>query len=100
MEMRPEASTCAWCGTVLQAPETTWVVKARTTVDLPEYEGEFVPLKLTKSGRTITGYFVTSDSSAKREGTAMVFATCGRGCAFALKAAVQEEMDNLGLIIS
>lgn len=98
--MRPEASICAWCGTVLQPHDTAWAVKAQTVASLPEYEGEFVPLKLTKSARTVTGYFVTSDAPAKREGTDVVFATCGRGCAFALRAAVQEEMDSLGLIIS
>ena len=97
--MRPEASMCAWCGTVLQPHDTAWAVKAQAVASLPEYEGEFVPLKL-KSGRTITGYFVTSDSPAKRGGTDVVFATCGRGCAFALRAAVQEEMDSLGLIVS
>ena len=100
MEIRPEASICAWCGAALQAPETTWVVKARSVVDMPEYEGEFVPLELAKRGRTITGFFVTSDSPAKREGIDVIFGTCGQECASALKAAVREEADSLGLMIS
>jgi hypothetical protein len=100
MEMRPEASTCAWCGKVLQAPETTWVVKARTAVDMPEYKGEFVPLELAKRGRTISGFFVTPDSGAKQEGIDVIFGTCGQECASALKAAVREEADSLGLMIS
>jgi hypothetical protein len=101
MEIRPEAYTCTWCGKMLQAPETTWVVKARTVVDMPEHEGEFVPFKLAKSGRTITGFFATSDSVAKREEDVdVIFGTCGQECASALKAAVREEVDNLGLVIS
>jgi len=100
VEMRPEASMCAWCGAALQAPETTWLVKAQSVVGLLEYEGEFVPLKLAKSGRTITGLFVASDSPAKRAGVDVIFATCGQKCTLALKAAVREEADNLGLVIS
>ena len=101
MEMRPEASTCAWCGKMLEAPETAWLVKAQTVVDMPEHEGEFVPFKLAKSGRTITGFFVTVDPAAKqREGTEVIFAACGQQCASALKAAVRKEVDNLGLVIS
>ena len=100
MEMRPEASMCAWCGAALQAPETTWLVKAQTVVGLPEYEGEFVPLKLAKSGRTITGLFVASDSPAKREGIDVIFAACSQECALALKAAIQEEIGNLRLVTS
>ena len=101
MEIRPEASTCAWCGAALQAPETTWVVKARSTVDMSEYEGQFVPLELAKSGRTITGFFATSDSVVKQEeGVDVIFGTCGQECASALKAAVREEADSLGLMIS
>ncbi len=99
MEMRPEAFMCAWCGAMLQAPETTWVVKARSIVDMSEYEGEFLPLELAKRGRTITGFFVTSDSPAKQEGIDVIFGTCGQECASALKAAVREEADNLGLVI-
>ena len=86
---------CAWCGKTLQAPKTTWVVKAQTAVDRPEYEGEFVPFQLAKSGRTITGFFVTSDSPAKRKGIDVIFAACSQECAAALKAAIQEEADNL-----
>jgi len=100
MKMRPEASTCTWCGAVLKAPETTWLVNAQTAVGLPEREGEFVPFKLARSGRTLTGFLVTSASLAKREGVDVIFATCGQECASALKAAVREEVDNLGLIIS
>ena len=99
MEMRPEASMFAWCGGVLQAPETTWLVKAQTVVGLPENEGEFVPLTLAKSGRTIAGFFVTSDSPAKRAGIDVIFSTCGEECASALKAAVWEEVDDLGLVV-
>lgn len=100
MEIRPEAAICAWCGAVLQVPETTWLVKAQTVVDRPEYVGEFVPLELAKSGRTITGFFVTSDSPAKRAGIDVIFSTCSPGCISALKEALREEADNLGLIIS
>ncbi len=101
MEMRPEASMCAWCGAVLQSPETAWLVNAQTVGDLPEREGEFVPFKLVKSGKTITGFLVTSASPAKqREGTEVIFGTCGQECASALKAAVREEVDSLGLVIS
>jgi hypothetical protein len=75
-------------------------VNAQTAVGLPGHEGEFVPFKLTKSGRTITGFFATADPAAKqREGTEVIFATCGQECASALKAAVREEVDNLGLVI-
>ena len=97
MEVRPEALICAWCGKTLQT-ETACLVKAQTVVGLPENEGAFVPLALTKSGRTITGFFVTSDSPAKRAGIDVLFSTCGEECASALKAAVWEEVD-LGLII-
>lgn len=100
MEIRPEASTCTWCGAVLQAPETAWLVSAQTVGDMPEHEGEFVPFKLAKSGRTITGFLVTSASPARQGGIDVIFATCGQQCASALKAAVREEVDNLGLIIS
>ncbi len=98
--MRPEVYLCTWCGAALQAPETTWLVNAQIIKDLPEHEGESVPFKLAKSGRTITGFLATSDSPAKREGVDMIFATCGQECASALKAAVREEVDNLGLVIS
>jgi len=100
MEMRPEASICAWCGAVLQAPETTWLVNAQTVVDLPEHEEESVSFKLAKSGRTITGFLVASASPAKEIGVDVIFATCGQKCTLALKAAVREEADNLGLVIS
>jgi hypothetical protein len=100
MEMRPETSICAWCGAVLQAPETTWLVNAQTVVDLPEHGEESVSFKLAKSGRTITGFLVTSASPAKEEtGVGVIFATCGQKCTLALKAAVREEVDNLGLVI-
>ena len=100
MEIKPEA-LCAWCGKVLQAPETAWLVKAQTAGDLPEHEGGFVPLKLAKSGRTITGFFATSASPARQgEGIEVIFATCGQECTLALKAAVREEADHLGLVIS
>ena len=76
-------------------------MKAQSVGDLPGYEGEFVSFKRAKSGRTITGFrFVTSDSLAKREGIDVVFATCSQECALALKAAIQEELDNLRLITS
>ena len=101
MEMRPEGSTCAWCGFDLRHRHTAQVVKARTVRGLPECEGEFVPFKLAKSGRTITGFcFVTSDSPAKREGIDVIFAACSQECALALKAAVQEEIGNLRLATS
>jgi hypothetical protein len=86
---------------MLEAPETAWLVKAQPVVDRLEHEGEFVPFKLAKSGRTITGFLVTSASPAKREvGVDLIFATCGQECASALKAAVREEVDSLGLVIS
>ena len=99
MEMGPEASTCAWCGKVRQRPDTAWLVNARAIADMPEREGEFAPLRLAKSGRTITGFFVTSDSLAKHAGIDVIFGACSRECASALKAAVQEEVDDLGLVI-
>jgi hypothetical protein len=69
--------------------------------DLPEHEGESVPFELTKSGRTITSFLVASGSPAKQEtGAKVIFATCSQKCASALKAAVREEVDNLGLVIS
>ena len=100
MEMRPEGSMCAWCGFDLRQRHTARVVKARTVGALPECEGEeFVPFKLAKSGRTITGFcFVSSDSPAKREGIDVIFAACSQKCALALKAAVQEEIGNLRLV--
>jgi hypothetical protein len=98
--MRPEVYVCTWCGAALQAPETTWLVNAQIIKDLPEHEGESVPFELAKSGRTITGFLATSASPAKREGVDMIFATCGQECASALKAAVREEADTLGLVIS
>ena len=99
--MRPEVYLCTWCGAALQAPETTWLVNAQIIKDLPEHEGESVPFKLAKSGRTITGFLATADPAAKqREGTELIFATCGQECASALKAAVREEADTLGLVIS
>jgi hypothetical protein len=98
--MKPEASMCAWCGKVLQPKTTALIVKAQTAISVPECEGVFVPFKLVKSSRTITGFFVTSNSPTKRQGIDVIFATCSPECASALKAAVQEEVDNLGLIIS
>ena len=99
--MRPEVYVCTWCGAALQAPETTWLVNAQIIKDLPEHEGESVPFKLVQSGRTITGFLVTSASPAKREaGVDVIFPTCGQECASALKAAVREEVDSLGLVIS
>ena len=99
MEMRRKVSTCAWCGKVLKGPETTWLVNARAVVDMPEREGKFVPLTLAKGGRTVTGFFLTSDSPAKRAGIDVIFSTCGQECTLALKAAVREEADDLGLVI-
>jgi len=99
MEVKPEASICAWCGSELGQRHTTLVVKAQTAMSVPECDGVFVPFELTKSSRTITGFFLTSNS-AKRQGVDVVFATCSQRCASALRAAVQEEADNLGLIIS
>lgn len=100
VEMRSEVSTCAWCGKALEAHETAWLVRARTVGDLPEHEGGFATFKLAKSGRTVTGFLVTSDSLAKQEGTDVAFAVCGREeCILALKAAVREEADALGLVI-
>lgn len=98
MGMRPEASTCAWCGFDLGQRRTARVVKAQTVGALPESEGAFVSFELTKSGRTIVGFFLTSDSLAKRERIDVIFATCSQECASALKAAVQEEVDNLRLV--
>ena len=99
MGMRPEVSMCAWCGFDLGQRRTARVVKAQTVGALPKYEGAFVSFKLAKSGRTIVGFcFVTSDSPAQREGVDVIFATCGQECALALKAAVQEEVDNLRLV--
>jgi hypothetical protein len=100
MKMRPEASMCAWCGKMLEAPETAWLVKAETVVDRLEHEGKSVPFKLAKSSRTITGFLATSVSPARQEGIDVIFATCGQECASALKAAVREEVDSLGLVIS
>ena len=98
MEMRPETSRCPWCGFKLGQHRTARVVRAQVERGGPEYEGEFVTFELTKSGRIITGFcFVTSDSPAKREGIDVIFATCSRECASALKAAVQEEIDSLRL---
>ena len=100
MEMRPKASTCAWCGKVLQGLDTMWLVNARTVADVPEREGRHVSLTLAKSGRTITGFFVTSDSAFKREkGIDVIFATCDQNCNSALKAAIREEAADLGLVI-
>jgi hypothetical protein len=76
-------------------------VKARTVGALPECEGEFVPFKLAKSGRTITGFcLVTPDSPAQQEDIDVIFAACSQECALALKAAVQEEIGNLRLATS
>jgi hypothetical protein len=93
--MKPEGSMCAWCGTVLQPKETALIVKARTVMSVPEFEGVFVPFKLAKSGRTITGFFVASGSPVKRKGIDVIFAACSQECAAALKAAIQEEADDL-----
>jgi hypothetical protein len=99
MKIKPEA-LCAWCGKVLQAPETAWLVKAQTVGDLPEHEGKFA-IKLAKSGRTITGFPATSASPAGQgEGIEVIFATCGQECTLALKAAVREEAGHLGLVIT
>ena len=98
MELRPEESTCAWCGKALRGLETMWLVNARAVGDLPEHEGRFVPFKLAKSGRTVAGFLAAS--SVKREtGADVVFSTCGQECAQALKAAIREETDALGLVI-
>jgi hypothetical protein len=56
--------------------------------------------ELAKSGRTVTGFFVTSVSPAKPAGVDVIFATCGQECTLALKAAVREEADALGLVIT
>jgi hypothetical protein len=98
--MRQEGSMCAWCGTLLQPKETALIVKAQTAMSVPEYEGVFVPFKLAKSGRTITGFFITSGSPAKRKGIDVIFAACSQECASALRAAIQEEVDNLKPVTS
>ena len=99
MEMRTGGSICVWCGFDLRQRRTARVVKAQTVGGLPECEGEFVPFKLAKSGRTITGFcFVTPDSPAQREGIDVIFATCSQECALALKAAIQEEIGSLRLV--
>ena len=100
MEMRREASMCAWCGKVLRPKTTVLIVKAQTAINVPECDGVFVPFQLSKSSRTITGFFVTSDSPTKRQGIDVIFAACSQECASALKAAVREEADSLGLMIS
>ena len=100
MELRPEKSTCAWCGKALKTPQTTWLVSAHAVVDMPEREGRSVSFKLAKSGRTITGFLATSDSPAKRVGIDVTFSTCSQECTLALKAAAREEADDLGLVIS
>jgi hypothetical protein len=75
-------------------------VNAQTLGDLPEHEGEFVPFRLAESGKTITAFLVTSALPARQEiGADVIFATCGQECASALKAAVREEVDSLGLTI-
>ena len=101
-EMSLEASMCAWCGKMLQSPDTAWVVRAKSAVKRPdpEYEGQFVPLKLAKNGRTITGFLVTSDSPTEQGDIEVVFVTCGPKCTLALKTAVREEAESLGLVIS
>ena len=99
MEMRPEASICAWCGTVLQPHATAHVLRAQAVIGLPE-EGEYASFELAKSGRTVTGSLATSNSLAKQAGIDVLFSTCSPACASALKAAVREEADTLGLVIS
>jgi len=84
---------CAWCGNRIDDDLEVFGFGARIRpgIDLSEYEGEAIELKLLTKDRSVPMMVTSESSEAKRDGNDMMFMVCSEKCGKEMKAALEEE---------
>jgi hypothetical protein len=92
---------CAWCNEEIAEDSEVFGFGARLRegIDLEDLAGEVIRIFSTAANRMIRALVVTSDSEAKADGFDLMFMTCSRDCAEALKAALEEEQREADAVI-
>ena len=95
-------TTCSWCGLKIgnDGPIYALGCKKRPEVDISNYEGKIMPVKITTSGKTIWAIVPSADSDARRHGKDFMFTLCSEKCGDELKEILELEKDLGELILS
>ncbi len=88
------ASRCCWCGKSIAENTPLYALGARTKpgVDVSQYEGGAMPIKLVAQEKLIYAVVPGADSQARRHGRDLMFVVCSKGCGTELKLFLQNEI--------
>ena len=86
-------SRCAWCGMEIDEEAEVYGFGAslRQDVDLSEYEGQVIELKIITRERTCPMMVAARGSDAKENGHDVMFMTCSNECGREMREVMLEE---------
>lgn len=89
------ANICAWCSKPIPENEEVYGlgVKIKGGVDLKSNEGRIIPWFLPSINRSLPATVTAANSPAKKAGNDLMFMTCSKKCALALRAALQKDRE-------
>ena len=89
-------SQCAWCRKYISAEEEVFSagVKCKPGVDLSEYEGHCIDIRLVSDERPIYMLVTLKGSEAKQDGHDGMFLYCSKECGNALKNVLDKEIST------
>ncbi|HUP65410.1 MAG TPA: hypothetical protein VM557_09030 [Thermoanaerobaculia bacterium] len=92
---------CGWCEDPIGEDQEVFGTgaKVRSDVDLEQFEGQVIPIRMVTMSRNVLVAVAGPDSEAKRSGYDIFFMTCSEECGRALKQAFDAEIglgDALG----
>jgi len=84
---------CCWCGMRIGEDSAVFGIgcKTRPGVDLSQFEGAAMRMRLVTLDRDVVVIVSSADSDAKREGKDVLFMVCSEKCGGELKAVLKEE---------
>jgi len=87
-------SCCCWCGKPI--PEEVELFglggKAMPGVDLSDFEGSAIQIKVPTTGITFCAIVTLPDSDARKDGNDFMFVLCSSRCAYELKTLLNKEI--------
>lgn len=85
--------SCTWCGRRIDESAEVFALGARLRpeVDLYVYQGHCIQIYLISKEKTITAMVTADGSEAKAEQKDLMFLTCSKKCAAALKNTLKKE---------
>lgn len=95
-------TTCSWCGRKIEKDGPIYALgcKKRPEIDISNYEGKVMPVKITTSDKTIWAIVPSADSEARRHGKDFMFSLCSEKCGDDLKKILNIEMEFGELILA